>query len=1068
MAKRGYTVDVNGNKQTTQTYVVFPGGTKGEILRFRMPAGTKIELNDNDTGRAAKGLRFKRSGEDLMLALPGSTLANPDVIIEGFYARGGKGAELIGRGPDGKTYAYAGVETAGLQGRETGTQIAGKPVSPWGSPDASLEGVSVSDAAHHGAGTGTTELAPASKSALATPATEAAPAAAAEEGGGFRWSTLGWGLGGLALVGVAAGGAGGGGGGDSASSGPPSNTSDGPVSRVEAGAIGTTDDQIAEGKSLVFTVSLREVATAPTAWSFAIGGTATGVDLADVQFSDGVVLSNGMLQVPAGVQQFTITVRTAEDTTIEAHESLTVAVNGVTATASLIDNDKPGVTAVEPGAPGVEDDRVIEGSPVTLRVTLSDPSPKAETYKLSFGGAADATDVRVQGLSDGVTYDAATGLLTVPAQISAFNLTLDTPVDAKVEAAEALTVRIDDRQASLTIADLMPSAITASSATEGSPLSFTVTLNGSSPNPTNHSYALTGGTAGAGADFGNASFTAGVSLGAGGVLQVPGGVSSFQVVIATLKDNIVEGDETVQLTVDGVRANGTIAANGTQGVTNVTASTNSVSEGAAVTYTVTLNGPSDKTESHVFKIGDLPAGNYGGLSFSQGVSYNAGNQSLLVPAGVTNFTVTLNAADNARDDPTLNLEVNLGGFALPLSITDNDPAPTVSVSGPATFGEGVGTAAYTVALSQASGQVVSVRVQAGGGNATAGSDYAALDQVVTFQPGVTSQTVSVNVINDTQVEDNETFGVQLSQPSNATLAVGSVTTTLVDNDDPIATLRGPATIAEGAGPATYTVSLSHAATQAVTINYATTAGTAGATDFAAASGTLTIAAGQSSGSFTVGIVDDTIEEPAQAFNVVLTNPVHATLSNNSVSTTITDNGDSQRVSSVAGTTGLVVEGTPAVFVVTVEAAEVAHSHALQVSGTAAAGADIGAVTVTGASYNAATGLVTVAAGVTQFSVSIATVDDRIFEFLKTITLTVGSSTSSINLLNNDSIFSSEPGALVLTDPTGAGAIAYTESATADGAPAPGATAVDTAVAAGSPLNQDLLLASASTPAWPGA
>ena len=62
-----------------------------------------------------------------------------------------------------------------------------------------------------------------------------------------------------------------------------------------------------------------------------------------------------------------------------------------------------------------------------------------------------------------------------------------------------------------------------------------------------------------------------------------------------------------------------------------------------------------------------------------------------------------------------------------------------------------------------------------GGTATAGSDYAATSGTLTFNPGVTTQTITVNVNGDTTVEPDETFFVDLSAPTNATIATAQGT-----------------------------------------------------------------------------------------------------------------------------------------------------------------------------------------------------------------------------------------------------------------------------------------------------
>src|SRR5207249_1544242 len=65
---------------------------------------------------------------------------------------------------------------------------------------------------------------------------------------------------------------------------------------------------------------------------------------------------------------------------------------------------------------------------------------------------------------------------------------------------------------------------------------------------------------------------------------------------------------------------------------------------------------------------------------------------------------------------------------------------------------------------------------------TADADYVAAAGTVTFLPGQTSQTVTVNVVGDTKFEPDETFFVNLSGASNATIADGQGVGT-IDNDD---------------------------------------------------------------------------------------------------------------------------------------------------------------------------------------------------------------------------------------------------------------------------------------------
>src|SRR6185436_15045629 len=96
---------------------------------------------------------------------------------------------------------------------------------------------------------------------------------------------------------------------------------------------------------------------------------------------------------------------------------------------------------------------------------------------------------------------------------------------------------------------------------------------------------------------------------------------------------------------------------------------------------------------------------------------------------------------------------------------------------------GTTTANFTVTLNPASGQQVTVQYATANGTATAGSDYQASSGTLTFAPGDTSKTVSITVNGDTLVEPDETFLVNLSNPSTGTNLGGSQGVGTIPNDD---------------------------------------------------------------------------------------------------------------------------------------------------------------------------------------------------------------------------------------------------------------------------------------------
>ena len=97
---------------------------------------------------------------------------------------------------------------------------------------------------------------------------------------------------------------------------------------------------------------------------------------------------------------------------------------------------------------------------------------------------------------------------------------------------------------------------------------------------------------------------------------------------------------------------------------------------------------------------------------------------------------------------------------------------------------GTTTAAFTVFLTPPSGSTVTVDFATADGSATtADNDYAATSGTLTFPPGSNSQPVNVTVNGDTKFEANETFFVNLSNPTGgATIGDAQGQGTIVNDD----------------------------------------------------------------------------------------------------------------------------------------------------------------------------------------------------------------------------------------------------------------------------------------------
>ncbi|WP_299224249.1 hypothetical protein, partial [uncultured Aquimarina sp.] len=161
--------------------------------------------------------------------------------------------------------------------------------------------------------------------------------------------------------------------------------------------------------------------------------------------------------------------------------------------------------------------------------------------------------------TNGVTLSG--GVLTVPAGVTSFDVIYPTTTDTLDEGSETTTLTVGGASGTGTIndpADPTVASVSDASTVEGSNLTQTVTLSGATPQETTYPYVLADGTATEGSDYDNSpTFTNGVTL-SGGVLTVPAGVTSFDVIYPTTTDTLDEGSETTTLTVGGASGTGTI------------------------------------------------------------------------------------------------------------------------------------------------------------------------------------------------------------------------------------------------------------------------------------------------------------------------------------------------------------------------------------------------------------------------------------------------------------------------------------------------------------------------------
>ena len=217
----------------------------------------------------------------------------------------------------------------------------------------------------------------------------------------------------------------------------------------------------------------------------------------------------------------------------------------------------------------------------------------------------------------------------------------------------------------------------------------------------------------------------------------------------------------------------------------------SISEnGGSTDITATLSHAFDKTVTV-------------NLSYSGtagGSDYSVTGSSISIATGNTDNTVTLTGLDDAIDESSETVIVDITGVTngiesgtqqVTCTLIDDDAAPTVVFNSTDSSGlESVSSAGLQVALSAASGLEVTVDYAVTGTAAGNGTDYTLSDGTLSFSAGETDNSITIaDIVDDLLYEGNETVVVTLSNPVNAVLGSNTVYTyTITDDDSPLPTV----------------------------------------------------------------------------------------------------------------------------------------------------------------------------------------------------------------------------------------------------------------------------------------
>lgn len=376
-----------------------------------------------------------------------------------------------------------------------------------------------------------------------------------------------------------------------------------------------------------------------------------------------------------------------------------------------------------------------------------------------------------------------------------------------------------------------------------------------------------------------------------------------------------------------------------------------------------------------------------------GTDFTAASGTVTIPAGTTSASIQVTVTGDPLIEPAESFTVTLANSSSPAVILSratatgtiiNDDFAIVSVSD-RTVSESAGIISFTATLSEPVPFASSAAYTVTNGTASRPGDYTISSPggTLNFPAGSTTAFISFSIVNDTAVEPDETFTLQLSNASNLNLGTGSAIITIQDNDSP--TLLTPTVISivegdTGTQPLSVSLVLSTAALRAGSLDWQVTADSTGVE---AASGTVTFAPGATTANLSLTLAGNLIPQSTRSVKLQLSNQVEISLPASTITVaTITDND--QRA--ITGNAVSLAEGnggtTIALFPISISAPlEVPVTVQYQTAdGSALAGTD----------FTAANGTATIPAGATEVTIPITVLADTTLELTETFTVLLSS------------------------------------------------------------------------------
>ena len=695
---------------------------------------------------------------------------------------------------------------------------------------------------------------------------------------------------------------------------------------------GTTNASEVGPTNGLFTLTQSTSSDSDTVVSYTVSGTATAT-------TDYTALT-GTVTVPAGDTTATIDVAgIVADSLVEGVETVIVTLTatdnaGITVAASP--NDTATVNIADADTAEVSVAATTDGNeagPVDGQFTVTQSVTSATDTVITYSIAGTATPT--------TDYTALTGTVTVLAGDTTATIDVTGIVaDSLVEGNETVIVTLTATDnagisvaaspadaATVNIADADTATVSVAATTDGNETGpvdgvFTVTQSVISATDTVITYSVAG----------TATPTTDYTALTGTVTVLAGDTTATIDVTGIVADSLVEGNETVIVTLTATDNGGiTVAASPNDTATVNIADGDTADVSVAATTNGNEAGPVDGqftvTQSATSATDTVITYSVAGTA-TPTTDYTALTGTVTVLAGETTATIDVSGivADSLVEGNetvivTLTATDN-GGIAVAASpndtatvnIADGDTAnvSVVTTTNGNEAGPVDGQFTVTQSATSATDTVITYSVA---GTATATTDYTALTGTVTVLAGDTTATIDVSgIVADSLVEGVETVIVTLTATDNAGITVAAspndaATVNIADADTANVSV---ATTTNGneAGPVDgqFTVTQSTTSATDTVVTYSVAGTATPTTDYTALTGTVTVPAGDTTATIDVsGIVADSLVEGNETVIVTLTATDNAgitvAVSPNDTATVNIADADTANVSVAATTNG---------------------------------------------------------------------------------------------------------------------------------------------------------------------